>query len=173
VNAAPVAVSKAIDPARVGLSKSLMTIVGDFRDWEDLIARAQFEGECLVWTGARNDVGYGQMSVAGKVVYVHRRAWEVARGGIPAGMYVCHHCDNPPCFLPAHLFLGTNSDNQRDAVAKGRKPRGEQHLGARLTDAQVEEIRATTGNQREIAKRYGVSQSLVSRLRSGSRRVGP
>jgi hypothetical protein len=171
MNAAPVAVSKAIDPARVGLSNPRGLSGSD--PWPDLLERSIEEDGCRVWVGAHNDHGYGQTTWNGRIVYVHRLAYELHYGPIPKGMYVCHHCDNPPCFRPEHLFAGTNSDNQRDAVAKGRKPRGEQHLGARLTDAQVEEIRATTGNQREIAERYGVSQSLVSRLRSGSRRVRP
>ena len=50
----------------------------------------------------------------------HRVAFELANGPIPDGVMVCHHCDNPPCVRPDHLFLGTNSENQRDSVQKGR-----------------------------------------------------
>ena len=135
-----------------------------------IFSRSQQEGECLVWTGARNSAGYGQIHWEGRTVYVHRLVYETQFGPIPDGLYVCHRCDNPPCFAPDHLFLGTNADNQRDASAKGRKPRGEAHGGHRLTDVQVEAIRSSRDNQRETAERLGVSQSLVSRIRAGKRR---
>jgi hypothetical protein len=51
----------------------------------------------------------------------HRVAYELAVGSIPEGMYVCHHCDYSPCVNPTHLFAGTASDNQQDAMSKGRR----------------------------------------------------
>lgn len=78
---------------------------------------------CWLWKGARQPNGYGRFSAyskARKTQMAHRWAWILANGPIPDGMRVLHRCDNPPCVNPAHLFLGTDSDNMRDCVAKGR-----------------------------------------------------
>jgi hypothetical protein len=75
---------------------------------------------CWEWIGARNNHEQGQFVVEHKKVLAYRFSWELHRGKIPEGMYVCHKCDNPPCVNPDHLFLGTQSDNIRDCVSKGR-----------------------------------------------------
>jgi len=82
------------------------------------------DGSCLEWTGARHWKGYGQIGTEdGSLAYVHRVAWELAHSqSVPDGMFVCHHCDNPPCCNPEHLFLGTAMDNTQDMVRKGRAP---------------------------------------------------
>lgn len=138
-------------------------------DW--LSQRARPDGDCLIWGGAKNDRGYGQVMWNGRVVYVHRLAYESEHGPIPDGLYVCHTCDNPPCFNPVHLWAGTNAENQQDAKAKGRRASGERHPGHRLTTEQIAVIRASNGNQRVLAEQLGVSQSLISRIRAGHRRV--
>lgn len=74
-----------------------------------------------------------------------------------------HTCDNPSCCNPRHLNLGTNLDNVADMLRKGRAP------NAKLTIEQVKEIELSKDKQREIADRYGISQSMVSRIRSGAR----
>jgi hypothetical protein len=145
-------VEKGIDPGRIGLSKSLMT-------------HGSWEGECLVWQGTRHSGGYGLLARR----YVHRLAYEEAYGPIPDGYYICHKCDNPPCFRPEHLFAGTNQENQLDARAKGRRADGEKHPGHKLTLAEVAAVRASSGNQRELAAALGVSQSLISRIRNRQR----
>ena len=76
--------------------------------------------ECREWEGSRNRDGYGRYPVGGSWVGAHRVAWEQEYGPIPKGMSVLHHCDNPPCILPSHLFLGTQQDNVADMIAKGR-----------------------------------------------------
>lgn len=75
---------------------------------------------CWIWTGYRNKAGYGMFMMPDRVHLAHRVAWMFAYGAIPEGMQVCHHCDNPACVRPDMLFLGTNADNQRDSVRKGR-----------------------------------------------------
>lgn len=75
---------------------------------------------CWLWKGSRNGRGYGEIYVHGKKEMAHRASWLIHRGVIPDGLYVLHRCDCPPCVNPAHLFLGTNSDNMLDAAARGR-----------------------------------------------------
>lgn len=88
---------------------------------------------CWWWMGSRGTGSkkcfYGDFRVGGgtraRTIHksAHRAAWEFTFGPIPAGLSVLHHCDNPPCVNPAHLFLGTQTDNMRDASAKGRMKR--------------------------------------------------
>lgn len=76
---------------------------------------------CWTWTAAKIK-GYGTMNVGGKNCGAHRIAWELFNGPIPDGLHACHHCDNPSCVNPSHIFLGTHQDNMADKQAKGRGP---------------------------------------------------
>jgi len=111
------------------------------------------------------------------MVYAHRLAWELTYGPIPDGMLVCHHCDNPICCRPDHLFLGTPSDNMQDALRKGRffmgerrsvLVRGERSGMAKLRTPDVLAIRERYAqgdiSQLALAKEYGVAHQLVSRI---------
>lgn len=76
---------------------------------------------CLEWTGATTRPGWhGRISINGRLVMAHRVAYELWVGPIPVGLSVLHSCDNPPCCNPAHLFLGSQRENMRDASAKRR-----------------------------------------------------
>lgn len=131
------------------------------------VNRLQRVGECLEFTGPKAK-GYGDLTVNGVHWGAHRLAWTLAYGPIPTGLWVLHHCDNPPCCEPTHLFLGTNKDNSADRARKGRNPvrRGEANGNHRLTAEQVREIRLLAGQtpQTELARTYGVSLITVNRI---------
>ena len=121
---------------------------------------------CWEWRGGRLR-GYGSFTVKRKPVRAHRFSYELHIGPIPEGMCVLHHCDNPPCVNPAHLFVGTNADNVADMVAKGRQagPKGERNPNSKLNANDVLAIRSAAGfYQRELAKKYGVSRSLINMI---------
>lgn len=131
---------------------------------------------CWLWTQDVYNYGYGKLSVGkGKQVRVHRYMYEKYKGEIPNGMSVLHTCDTPRCCNPEHLFLGTQTDNMRDAKQKNRIGykvfHGENHPLSKVTMKQVEEIKDLykTGNyyQRELGEKYGISQACISRILLG------
>lgn len=126
---------------------------------------------CWPWRGKRNeargDRGRTSQGPRPGEMYAHRAAYEYATGRDPGDMLVCHHCDNPPCCNPAHLFLGTNADNMADMIAKGRHARGEKLPNARVTAAEVADIRRRYANgerDRWLAAEFGMSYANMRRI---------
>lgn len=123
------------------------------------------------------------------MIGAHRYAWEVSRGEpAPAGYFICHHCDNPACVNPAHLFLGTPRQNTADMIRKGRRvapkvlnrPRGDSHPSRRmperlkrgeenphatLTADAVRHMRESLESGAALARKFGVAPITVSRIR--------
>lgn len=124
---------------------------------------------CLLWLGGVDVKGYGQTSWQGTNWFAHQAAWMVANGPIPAGMCVCHSCDVPSCINVAHLWVGTSAENTADKVSKGRCARmpGEKNPRAKLTIEQADTIRLMAGTHEAIAARFGVSRTLVGKIKSG------
>lgn len=121
---------------------------------------------CIEFTGYKAHTGYGKLRVSGKSEFAHRVSWSERFGDIPAGMFVCHKCDNRPCINPEHLFIGTRADNMADMRDKKRRMgivavKGESHPGAKITERDVFEIRESGERLKDIAKKYGLTSKYV------------
>ena len=128
--------------------------------------------DCWEWTGWNNGAGYGAIGKGQKSYLATRWAYYIEHGDDPGDECVCHTCDNPGCVNPAHLWLGTIGDNNRDAWQKGRsfQPEtlpGEQNTQAKLTEQDVREIRKSNELQRILAEQYGVCHQLISQIKTG------
>lgn len=134
--------------------------------------------ECWLWAGAVDPkTGYGKLSYPPRTrstARAHRISWHLATGrplSDAAGLDICHTCDVRTCVNPDHLFLGTRTDNMRDAANKGRVRwpglRGEKHPRAKLTEAQVIEIRNSTESTKALSYKFGASYVAVSQARAG------
>ena len=142
-------------------------------------SRVERSQGCWEWIGARSSAGYGVTSKVGRWMLAHRLSWEIANGPIPAELYVLHHCDNPPCVRPDHLYVGTAGDNLRDThsrhptysasvAAIDKRTTGELSPNAKLTERAVQDIRAIRGmKQRDIGRLFGVSQTTIWRVLRG------
>lgn len=123
---------------------------------------------CHEWQAYRNPKGYGQWKPNNlPSMTASRVAYMIAHGEIDDNLLCCHHCDNRACVNPDHLFLGTAKDNLQDMIRKGRavlSTKGEHHGRAKLTEADVLEIRrlhASGVSQRALSKKYEMSKALI------------
>lgn len=146
------------------------------RFWEKV--KIGSSSECWEWIAGKDFDGYGQFRLDRTTRSAHRIAWELIYGGIPEGLCVLHHCDNPACVNPKHLFLGTQIDNIRDRDKKGRVAHnyGEKNGRgtAKLTKKDVFEIRKLLQRgltQKEIAEMFGVVHQTISKIAIGIRWV--
>lgn len=138
------------------------------------IDRNQTDDECWIWTSATWGGGYGQFWLGGQSRSAHRISWVLHnQSEVPDKLNVLHECDNPLCVNPAHLFLGTLDENNKDRARKGRSrdQRGQLHNMVKLTVEQVVEIRALRDkmSQRRIGERFGISQTTVSNIQRRER----
>lgn len=142
-------------------------------------------GPCWLWIGARDRHGYGSIGEGApsrRTVRVYRLSYTWAHGPVPFGLKVLHHCDNPPCVRPAHLYAGTAQQNSDDMIVRGRAAIGDRNGSrthperiargtripqARLTDDLVREIRRRDASgeesRRAIARDLGVTHETVNR----------
>lgn len=123
--------------------------------------------ECIIWTKAINNIGYGVSWKNGKTIGAHREAYEKVHGSIPKGMVVRHDCDNKACVNPDHLRLGTYADNSADMVKRNRQAKGEKVGNSVLTNDLVLIIRSLSGSAKEVASLLGCSKTTVKDVRSG------
>jgi len=123
---------------------------------------------CWEWQGAKDKDGYGKFSL--KSLRTHRYSWVMHFGKIPKGVFVLHHCDNPSCVRPSHLWLGTHQDNMDDMRRKGREnfAKGEGHSQAKITNKVVRKIRELSKRpeltQEKIGEMFGISQTQTGRI---------
>ncbi len=146
-------------------------IIGQSREefehtfWSKVIAG---KNNCIIWIGPKQK-GYGAVRnpISKRQEGSHRVAFWLHTGIDPAGLDVCHTCDNPPCVNPNHLFLGTEKDNMADCAKKGRTVRGERHSASKLTPELVLEIRSLYKFRSKgfgytsLAIKFGISQRSV------------
>lgn len=138
---------------------------------KSLLARTQIVNKCRVWTGSTDRDGYGIKTVLGRRFRAHRLAYAAHHHvAIPKGLMVRHKCDVPGCINPKHLVLGTDADNMRDKKERGRAPKGEAHVSAKLSAAAVGMIRTLyLAGHREfggaaLGRRFGVTGQQVGRI---------
>jgi hypothetical protein len=124
---------------------------------------------CWLWTGCVSPAGYGQLKLGGAgapVLYAHRTSYQMHKGEIPKGHFVCHKCDVRSCVNPDHLFVGTHSQNMRDCVDKNRHQHGVRHFNAVMTEEKVAYIRSSVKLQSELAREFSVCQQTISDIKN-------
>jgi hypothetical protein len=146
--------------------------------------------DCWGWKLCKDKKGYALFSIKTKSIKAHRLSYQLFNGEIPAGMCVCHSCDNPSCTNPRHLWLGTNADNLRDMIAKGRAnkakgesngthtrrdrvPRGDRHWNTKIPDAEIPDVfrlRSHGMSYEELAQIFQVTPGLIGHVLKGRSR---
>ena len=131
--------------------------------------KVQRSGDCWLWLGYKQPDGYGQVNVDGKTLNSHKHVYELFNGKVPSGMEILHSCDVRHCVNPAHMSIGTHTDNMRDAMRKGRNTKGELTKRNKITETQAREILSLKGNARaaELARKHGVKPGAITAIWRG------
>lgn len=138
------------------------------RFWSKVDIRG--EDDCWEWQAYRKPTGYGQFTLRKGVFITASRASLAMTAPLGPGVHACHHCDNPPCVNPRHLFPGTGRDNALDCSRKGRtnRSRGEDHRSARLTEDQVRYVLSVDVSERgtmaRLAAEFGVRHDTIGKI---------
>jgi hypothetical protein len=141
--------------------------------------------DCWIWSGGKNNKGYGRISNKEGSTLAHRVSFELFNSDIPNKLEVLHTCDNPPCVNPNHLYLGTHLENMMDMASKNRSARnnshgththpesickGERNGRSKLIKTQAENIRIQFSNGlsvKSLSINFNVSKRTISRIISG------
>lgn len=148
------------------------TIDGSLSLYDKIIENSSKQkNDCIIYNGTKNIDGYGQIRYRNKFYRVHRVIFEHHNGSIPKGKIIRHKCDNPPCINIDHLLIGTQLDNINDKMLRKRQAKGEKQGASKLTEKQVLKIYELAWNgeilQRQIAKNFNVSKSIISDIKHG------
>jgi len=135
-------------------------------------------GGCWEWTGSMQNSGYGYVIAKYEIdkemrrvgIGAHRRSYELFVGDLIDGMVIAHTCDNKKCVNPIHLFQCTQKENLNDMFNKGRASINEKHYKCKLSNEEIQEIKLSDLKVCKIARKYNISHSYVSQIRSGKRR---
>lgn len=127
---------------------------------------------CWIWKWRLNKDGYGMMNWNNKNTFAHRVSYEINNDICPGNLSVCHHCDNPSCVNPSHLFLGTQKDNVQDMMSKSRnRPlQGSNHPNSKINEETAQLIFKQLKDGLSptlIAKKLSVSRDIVYSLKYG------
>lgn len=142
------------------------------RFWSKVNIRGK--NDCWNWIAGGRGEGYGALNINNKIIDSHRVAWILINGEIPNNLYVLHRCNNRACCNPSHLYLGTQSDNMKDAYLAGINiivtPRGENNHLSKLKSSEVSEIRNLLSLGKrccEICKEFNVNKRTISDIKNG------
>lgn len=143
---------------------------GEGRAW--LKAHENYaEDDCLPWPFGRGKNGYGQIWINGKRITAHREMCVAVHGAPPTGKHeASHSCGKGHlgCCNPRHLAWKTKVENEADKIIHGTSNRGERNPRAKLTRAEIVEIRSASNTPRNLlAKKFGVKRGTIMDIRSG------
>jgi len=134
--------------------------------WFDFYTPNRPPDGCWEWQGGRGvKQNYGSITVHGQFWYAHRLSMYLHNGRLPRDLDVLHRCDNKPCVNPAHLYLGTDSDNQRDVVERGG--RSTQRFSPESALAVRDRFAAGGVSKLDLAAEYGVERSTIHAIVTG------